>query len=139
MICLACIRKDEAVTRAEGRIAFLEAELGQAKQQLEEMTKLSELQAADLDRYKKAMASQEERHQPERVSKTQLQLALERVLAAVTDKPTKDALEKDVETASNDDAPPRPRRSGGRRKILARRASCRGGAHRAARGRGLRG
>ena len=64
---------------AHARIVDLEAELATLRTELVEVTKLSELQKADLDRYRAAIEASKP-NQPERVARDQLQLAFERVL-----------------------------------------------------------
>jgi hypothetical protein len=84
--CPRCETLREALEKASGRngelerlVAQLEAARAELEAQLGEMTKLCELQQADLDRYKKAYEASRPNH-PERAPREQLQLALERVL-----------------------------------------------------------
>lgn len=85
-ICERCQVLSEALEKAstrngelEQRVARLEAERAEFEAQLAEMSKLCELQQADLDRYKKAYEASRPNH-PERAPREQLQLAFERVL-----------------------------------------------------------
>ncbi len=64
----------------EQRVAELEGELAQLQAELAETLKLSELQQADIERYRQAYESIRPNH-PERVPAEQLQLAFEQVLA----------------------------------------------------------
>lgn len=63
----------------ERRVAELELEATTLRAQLVEVSKLVELQAADLERYKKAVEAVQVNH-PERAPREQLQLAFARVL-----------------------------------------------------------
>jgi transposase len=84
--CPRCETLREALEKASGRngelerlVAQLEAARAELEAQLGEMTKLCDLQQADLDRYKKAYEASRPNH-PERAPREQLQLAFERVL-----------------------------------------------------------
>lgn len=74
------------VTELEGAVARLEAEAVELRAQLAETTKLCELQGADLERFKKASDASRPNH-PERAPRDQLQLAFERVLESLGEKP----------------------------------------------------
>lgn len=88
---------------ARARIEDVELNNARLHEQLRELNKLAELQRADLERYKQAIASAEG-HQPERVPEDQLQLAFERVMESITDKVQKaDVL---AAVANDEDADP---------------------------------
>jgi transposase len=80
--------------RAFERVRELEQRVEALQAQVAEMTKLSELQKADLDRYKNAYEAAQPNH-PERAPREQLQLAFERVLEML-----------DAEPPANDDDDP---------------------------------
>lgn len=91
--CVGCPRLDCTFQRAElarltSEYAALKAKLVDALIQLREVVTLSELQQADLERYKKAA----ERNQPERADPSSLQLAFEEVIKDVTPGPARDAI-----------------------------------------------
>ena len=117
LFCIHCAKKDAALTALKTRSAALETELEATKQQLDEMTKLCELQAGDIKRYKKLIDDKPDRNQPERVSEDQLQLAFERIISGVTSPSAKEALESEIPTAANDDGAGKRKRKGGRRKL----------------------
>ena len=70
--------------------------------QIAELTKLVDLQAAELARYR-AASEADVPNQPERVPRNQLQLAFEEVLNTISDDGERKALEEAV--AANDDGP----------------------------------
>lgn len=77
--CPGCRTLREALEKASGRNGELDRQVAQLEAQLVEMTKLCDLQRADLDRYRKAYEASRPNH-PERAPREQLQLAFERVL-----------------------------------------------------------
>jgi len=77
--------------RALEQVHQLEAQVETLRVQLAEVTKVCELQKADLDRYRKAFDAARPNH-PERAPRDQLQLAFERVLEML-----------DAEPPANDD------------------------------------
>lgn len=86
--------------------------------QLRETIKLSELQAADLERYRKVVQENAQPNRPERVPEDQIQFAWERILAAVSDAPLRTALEAAAEAAKTERASkPQTARPHGRRKL----------------------
>lgn len=90
--------------------AQLQAEVFALQGELDEALTLIELQKADLDRYRKAVESTRP-NCPERVPEEQLQLAMERVLAAHGDEQTRDgdteSKDDDVEEAARSNEPRR--------------------------------
>lgn len=94
---------EKATTRSgelEQRVAQLEAERAELEAQLAEMSKLCELQQADLDRYRKAYEASRPNH-PERAPREQLQLAFERVLEILqVQAPANDATEAEDSLAA---------------------------------------
>jgi len=105
--CTGCETLSDALEKAarrngelERRIAELEATRAELESQLAEMSKLCELQQADLDRYKKAYEASRPNH-PERAPREQLQLAFERVLETFQiQAPANDATEADDSIAA---------------------------------------
>lgn len=84
--CDECQKLSEALEQGHARIRELEQELVEAEAdrtalhaQLAEMTKLCDLQQADLDRYRKVIEASRPNH-PERAPADQLQFAFQRVL-----------------------------------------------------------
>lgn len=77
----------DALSRAEARIRELEG-------QLHESSKLAELQAADLERYRKVVEAST-RNRPERVKQEELQLAFARVLESTASAPASAASNTD--------------------------------------------
>jgi transposase len=96
--CRQCESKQAELDAARARIVELEAETNALRAQLHEVAKLAELQAADLERYRKAYESVRP-NCPERVPAPQLQLAFERVLESFGQRPA------DNDTAENSDNP----------------------------------
>jgi hypothetical protein len=80
--CEKCLEHEARLLAARERICALEAELVRSRAQTHEVIKLSDLQRADLDRYRESIAASQP-NQRERVDVPQLQLAFERVIAAV--------------------------------------------------------
>jgi hypothetical protein len=119
--CSRCEELERALDLERARNAELDAECSTLRAQLAEAMKLSELQRADLERYKKAYETVRPNH-PERVAREQLQLAFERILLALAD-PANDASTDDRDETSNGEAKPPPaerlpsRKGHGRRKI----------------------
>lgn len=98
----------------EGQVAQLEKERDELHEQLAEMTKLCELQQADLERYRKAYEASRPNH-PERVAREQLQLAFARVLEALADAdPANDGDDNPAVESGDEQTPTQP--SGGERK-----------------------
>src|SRR5688572_6963825 len=93
------------------------AEVEVLRAQLLEMVKLAELQAADLERYRKVIQAQAQPNRPERVPDSQLQLALERILSAITDAPTKSALEANAKESTERESKKRSAAPHGRRNL----------------------
>lgn len=85
---------------AHERVAALEAEAATLRAQLQEATKLIELQRADIERYK-AACERIRPNTPERVPKDQLQLAFAEVLKTMSDLPAAKTL---AAAAANDNA-----------------------------------
>ena len=75
--CPGCRTLREALEKASGRNGELDRQVAQLEAQLVEMTKLCDLQRADLDRYRKAYEASRP-NPPERAPREQLQLAFER-------------------------------------------------------------
>jgi hypothetical protein len=99
--CPGCETLREAFEKASGRNGELERQVAQLEAQLAEMTKLCDLQQADLDRYKKAYEASRPNH-PERAPREQLQLAFERVLETFQiQAPATDPAEADDGTVAN--------------------------------------
>jgi transposase len=71
----------------DARVRTLEAEVEELRRQLKEALKLVELQEADIERYRAAVAANEP-HRPERVPTSDLKLVLGRVIAAFPDAPS---------------------------------------------------
>src|SRR5215468_1317466 len=71
----------------DARVRTLEAEVEELRRQLKEALKLVELQEADIERYRAAVAANEP-HRPERVPTSDLKLVLGRVIAAFPDPPS---------------------------------------------------
>lgn len=92
-------------------------DLSRLREQVREMAKLAELQAADLDRYRKVIQEQAQPNRPERVPDEQLQLAWERIMAAISDPPTKTALESSAEENRQEKATKKSITPHGRRKL----------------------
>jgi hypothetical protein len=96
------------------QVAQLEKERAELHEQLAEMTKLCELQQADLERYRKAYEASRPNH-PERVAREQLQLAFARVLEALADaEPANDGDDDQAVESGDEQTPTQP--SGGERK-----------------------
>jgi len=123
--CRRCATSAKDLASAHEVIAILEAERDALRVQLREVSNHAELLGADLERYKKAFAAVQP-NQPERVPEDQMQLAFERVLAGVTDKPLKESL---LAATANEDEDPRGGQSGGddRGKAKPRRKKRGGG------------
>jgi transposase len=68
----------------DARVGTLEAEVEELRRQLKEALKLVELQEADLERYRAAVAANEP-HRPERVPTSDLKLILKGVIASLPD------------------------------------------------------
>ena len=103
------------------RCRELEAERDALLGQLDELNKLTELQAADLDRYKKAAEAFAPNH-PERVPPNQLQLAFERILEGVADLEQRSELMAAVghdrgSSQQDDSKKKRKKTNGGRRNL----------------------
>lgn len=104
---------------AESRIVALEGECSSLRAENAELSKLVELQKAEITRFRQALASSA-RNQPERVMPNQIQLAFGRVLAGVEASDQREAL-----LAANDSGDPdkkgkkgeQGRKRGGRRKL----------------------
>lgn len=80
--CERCQLLQKQLDVARARIVELEAESALLRVQLREVLKLSELQKADLERYRDAYEATRPNH-PERVPKKELQLAFKQVLATL--------------------------------------------------------
>lgn len=91
----------EERNRALVRVRELEEQVQALHVQLAEMAKLSELQKADLDRFKKAYEAARPNH-PERAPSEELQLAFERVLEMLDAEPPAND-DSDTSSASSDD------------------------------------
>lgn len=101
--CPRCPVLEGELEVARARIVELEAERESLRVQLHEVIKLSELQKADIERYREAYEAARPNH-PERVPVDQLQLAFAEVLASLgPSAPANDA----SETASAEAPPPR--------------------------------
>jgi hypothetical protein len=83
--------------------------------QLHEVTKLVELQKADLERYRKTFEASRPNH-PERVAREQLQLAFRRVLESLSSQPPANDTETVDETATDNNEPGEGRSPGGDKK-----------------------
>lgn len=95
----------------------LKAEVKALQQQIAELTKLNELQAADLERLAKALeAAKGAKNQPERVHSDQLSLAFARLIQAVRDDEQKEAVDPPPTANDPNGEPPKPKR-GGRRRL----------------------
>ena len=103
--------------QAAAELAKANAELDTLRAQLREMVKLAELQAGDLERYRKVVQEQAQPNRPERVPDSQLQLALERILSAITDAPTKSALEANAKESTDRESKKRSTAPHGRRNL----------------------
>jgi transposase len=80
--CEQCEAKRAELAAAHAQIACLRQQVAELQAELAETIKLTELQQADLERYKLAYESSRPNH-PERAPREQLQLAFERVIAAL--------------------------------------------------------
>lgn len=97
VVCKRCTELRRALDEARASIAMLESELADAREAL----KLSELQRADLERYRQAYESSRP-NQPERAPKDQLQLAFLRVLEHVaSEEVANDVAESDSDEAAD--------------------------------------
>jgi transposase len=124
--CNRCDVLQQELAAAHTRIARLEEEVTSARQQLAEVSKLCELQQADLDRYQKAYEASRPNH-PERAPSDQLQLAFARVMEnlgeqdAANDTGHDDggAAAQDPETGADANPPRKPKKRDphGRRKL----------------------
>jgi hypothetical protein len=95
---------------ALARITELETECASLRGQLHEAVKLSELQQADLERYKQAYEAARPNH-PERVATDQLQLAFEQVLATLgPSQAVNDVIAQDPSSPSSSGDADRPAR-----------------------------
>lgn len=90
-VCETCIALQAQLADERAQSKGLNAEVERLRAQLREVSNLCELQAADLDRYRKAYEDSRP-NQRERVAVDQLQLALERVLADARERPESAAL-----------------------------------------------
>ena len=105
--CNGCTTLSDALERATACNGDLERRVAELEAQLAEMSKLCELQQADLERYKKAYEASRPNH-PERAPREQLQLAFERVLETFQiQAPANDAADADdsIADAPGEDAP----------------------------------
>lgn len=93
MLCIRCVRADEQREQLNAALLQLRAENAALTAQLKELTKVNELQAADLDRLKKVIDGQRQPNQPERVDEESLQLAFESVVKGIEGKPLAKAAE----------------------------------------------
>jgi len=85
-ICASCETLRRELDLALARVAELETECAALREQLHEAVKLSELQRADLERFKQVYESARPNH-PERVPAEQLQLGFAEVLAMLGPSP----------------------------------------------------
>jgi multidrug resistance efflux pump len=115
--CNRCEQAGAELAQARLQIAKLSTDLDNLSAQLHEMTKLAELQAADLERYRKVVQGQAQPNRPERVPDNQVQLGLERILASITDGPTKDMLAANAEQNNEHAAKKRSSTPHGRRNL----------------------
>ncbi len=123
-----CARGDalrDELTRLRDENAGLSSNRQELRAQLHELAKLVDLQRADLERYRQATASFA-RNPSERVDEDQLQLAFERVLAAVATDAQKAALQPSSPAAEEDDSapPPAKKRRKKKRHAHGRRDLC---------------
>jgi len=80
--CLQCKESKAAVARAEARVAELTREAALLRDQLREALKLTDLQGADLARWRDLVASMQP-NRPERVVRNELQLAFAQVMESL--------------------------------------------------------
>lgn len=103
---------------ARALILELQAELTVAQQQVAELSKVNELQAADLDRMKQALQTGKSGpNQPERVHPDQLGLAFERLVRAIVDEEQKNAVQPTPSANDEGEETPSKKRKGGRRRL----------------------
>lgn len=93
------MQHQEALKQAHHRIGQLEHELEEARKQLAEILKLSDLQREDLARLAELLRQRPEPNEPERVPKNILQMVFEQFLTQAENEALKAALEE----AANED------------------------------------
>lgn len=100
-VCIECLKHKEALRQAELRVDKLDHALKEARAQIAELLKLSDLRGEDLARLRALLRRQPEPNQPERVAKDILQMVFEQFLTQEDNVALKAALEE----AANEDAP----------------------------------
>lgn len=119
-ICIRCLRQEADLKEARALILELQAELTVREQQLAELSKVNELQEADLARLKALLKGMKRgANQPERVHPDQLGLGFERLARAIEDEKQRDAVQPPPPPANDEDAKAlgKKKRRGGRRRL----------------------
>jgi transposase len=101
--CIDCLRGKQALDLARAEGDRLKAELRKAQEQLAEVVKLNELQKAELQRLKLMLHQRPEPNEPERVPRNVLQMVFEQLLTDAGKAVDREALEKALKEAANDD------------------------------------
>lgn len=115
---MGCLRGEAALKEARARILELQAELTVFQQEIAELTKVNELQEADLERLRAMLEAGKSRpNQPERVHPDQLGLALERLARAIEDEKQRDAVQPPPAAREEDEKSPKKKPRGGRRPL----------------------
>ena len=100
--CAACPSTRAELAAANKTILALVAEKSELLRENAELNKRVTLLEGDVERYKKAIAEQPTPHQPERVSKDQLQLGLDGVLESLQGQPLGESVKNAVKAANDE-------------------------------------
>ena len=119
-MCIRCLRYEEELKALHGQILELQANIAEKQEQIEELGKENALQASDLKRLREdGERARNDKNQPERVHPDQLDLAFERVLAALRDPEERKQLEEENAADDGEQEDEKKRRKRGGRRALA--------------------